>query len=120
MTKGNKEIGPRVLYLRTRAGLTQLEAAQKLGYKNRTSLAKIESGTSDIPISKIPIFCEVLRCSPLELLGLKDDGAPAASAQDLYSKVATLPAWKRKYIEKTIDALIKGMEASTNGNGNLE
>lgn len=122
MTKGNKEnkdFGTRILFLRKRAGLTQAEAAAKLGYKDRSAIAKIETGDCDIPIAKIPIFCEVLRCSPMELLGLPEDKTPVSSAEELARKIAPLPEWKRRHIERTIDALIIGMEGD-DGTSNLE
>ena len=47
------KFGERILKLRTEKGMTQDELAQKLGYKSRSSIAKIENGARDVPRSQI-------------------------------------------------------------------
>ncbi len=53
-------IGQKIKEQRTMLGLTQDELAQRLGYKTRSSIARIESGENDIPRSKIAAFAKVL------------------------------------------------------------
>lgn len=62
-------IGENIRRAREKAGLTQDELAQKLGYKTRSSIAKIESGTNDIPRSKIVSIANALGISPSALMG---------------------------------------------------
>lgn len=50
-------------------GLSQEELAKKVGYKNRTSIAKIEAGKIDLPLSKIELFANALETTPSELMG---------------------------------------------------
>lgn len=119
MNKDTYELGQRFKYLRLRAGLTQKETAQKLGLKNHTSIFKIETGKQSVSIELIPKICDVLHCSAIELLGL-DNRAPSGSLPDLYSRLARLPASKRKTIEKTISIMIDGLEAGEDGASNLE
>ena len=59
--------------LREKLELSQEELARKVGYKDRTSIAKIEAGKIDIPQSKIYAFAEALHVSPEELMGLNND-----------------------------------------------
>lgn len=54
---------------RIELGLSQEELAKKVGYKDRTSIAKIESGKVDLSQSKIIEFAKVLRVSPSYLMG---------------------------------------------------
>lgn len=49
--------------------LSQEELADKLGYKSRSSINKIELGLSDIPFSKIPLFAKALEIEPEILMG---------------------------------------------------
>lgn len=53
---------------REKAGLTQDELAQKLGYKTRSSIAKIESGVYDVPARKITLFAKALNVNPATLM----------------------------------------------------
>ena len=43
------KFGERVKTLRIQRGLSQDELARKIGYKDRSSIAKIENGTRDVP-----------------------------------------------------------------------
>jgi len=52
---------------------SQDELAQRMGYKDRSSIAKIESGMVDIPRSKILEFAKVFGVSPGDLMGWEDD-----------------------------------------------
>lgn len=54
-------------------GYTQQELAEKTGYKDRTSIAKIESGKIDLPQSKILAFADALKTTPSELMGWDDE-----------------------------------------------
>lgn len=62
-------IGENIRMAREKAGLTQDELAQKLGYKTRSSIAKIENGTNDIPQSKIVLIAEALNTTPAIIMG---------------------------------------------------
>lgn len=52
--------------------MTQEELADKLHYKSKTTIAKIENGTNDIVQSKVVEFAKALRTSPAYLMGLID------------------------------------------------
>ena len=54
---------------RLKLGMTQSELAEKLGYSDKSAIAKIESGKIDIPQSKIVAFAKALHTSPSELRG---------------------------------------------------
>ena len=57
---------------REELGMSQEELAIKLGYKNRSSINKIEKGINDIPQSKIVDFAKALYITPEALMGWKD------------------------------------------------
>ncbi|WP_294480066.1 LexA family transcriptional regulator [uncultured Ruminococcus sp.] len=65
--------GERILKLRTEKGMTQDELAQKLGYKSRSSIAKIENGARDVPRSQIVELAKALGTTPSVLMGWEDD-----------------------------------------------
>lgn len=66
-------IGEKIREKRIELGMTQEELAAKLGYKSKTTIAKIESGTNDITQSKVVDFAKVLQTTPAYLMGWEDD-----------------------------------------------
>ncbi len=58
---------------RLRLGLTQSDLAQKLGYADKSMIAKIESGKIDLSHSKIKEFAKALGVTPFDLMGWSDD-----------------------------------------------
>lgn len=69
-------IGIRIQARRKELGMTQEELAEKMGYKSKSSINKIELGVNDIPQSKILLFAQALMTSPAYLMGWDeaDDG----------------------------------------------
>lgn len=67
------EIGKRIREKRESIGMTQEELAEKLGYKNKSSIAKIETGTNDIVQSKVIEFANVLGTTVAYLMGWEEN-----------------------------------------------
>lgn len=65
-------LGQNIRIYRERLGLSQSELAERLGYKDRSTIAKIEGGNSDLTQSKIAAIAKVLGVSPVVLMGLDD------------------------------------------------
>ena len=82
----------RIKSRREELGLSQEELAHRVGYKDRSSIAKIESGVNDITQSKIAIFAKALETTTLWLMG--DTEAPPA--QKLPSNCLPLPRTVKK------------------------
>ena len=61
-------LGDNILNLRKRLGITQEELAQRVGYKSKSSINKIELGLNDIPRNKIVKFAEALKTTPACLM----------------------------------------------------
>ena len=59
---------------RLEAGMTQSELAQKIGYSDKSMIAKIEKGSVDLTLSKIIAFASIFNVSPEELMGLSEAG----------------------------------------------
>ena len=67
--------GTQIKIRRKMLGITQAELAQKVGYTSHSSIAKVESGTIDLPQSKIEAIAKALQTSPAYLLGLAQHDA---------------------------------------------
>jgi len=58
---------------RMELGMSQEDLAFKVGYKDRTSIAKIEAGKVDLSQSKIKMFADALSTTPGWLMGWHDE-----------------------------------------------
>ena len=54
-------------------GLTQTELAERVGYTDRSMIAKIESGKIDLSRNKVYDFAKALHTTPIVLLGLDEE-----------------------------------------------
>ena len=63
-------VGARIKNVREQRGLSQETLAKLMGYKDRSSISKIEKETDEnIYMDVIQKFADVLNCSPLYLMG---------------------------------------------------
>lgn len=81
----------RIRTRREQLNMSQEELAKKLGYKSRSTIAKIESGENDITQSKIVAFAKALGVKPGYLMGWEE--APSANP----FPTVLQPAKYRKY-----------------------
>jgi transcriptional regulator with XRE-family HTH domain len=58
-----------IKFYRGLRGYSQDELARKVGYSNRSAIARIENGEIDLPQSKILAFAEALNVTPGQLMG---------------------------------------------------
>ena len=90
-----QEFGKRVKERRLELGMSQLDLAVKIGYKDKSTVAKIESGNRDLPRSKIVEIADALSVTPQYLLGWESkNAAPKRTARqqeflDLFNKLNT-------------------------------
>lgn len=78
-------IGIKIKERREELGMSQDELAMKMGYKNRSTIAKIEKGVNDVVQSNIVKFAEVLHTTPAYLMGWMDEveNNPIEAANEL-------------------------------------
>lgn len=89
--------------LRKDRGWSQEELAKKMGYTDRSAIAKIESGSVDLSESKIMAFAKTFGVKPCVLMGWEN--TPAASNDDFYSGEALM-------IAKAYDEADEGIKKS--------
>ena len=68
---------------RIKLGMSQEELAKKLGYKSRSTIAKIETGKVDLPESKIKSFADALNTTPAYLMAWKNNVEEDISLESL-------------------------------------
>lgn len=100
--------GQRIKAMRLKNDLTQSELAEKMGYSEKSSIARIEHGQVDLPASKVEEFSNVLHCSITYLMGWEEK--PAAKQSDAHVDDALLKrllAYMKFLNPKGIDELLK-------------
>lgn len=65
-------IGKNIKERRESLGMSQDELAEKMGYRSRSTIAKIEKGVNDVTQTNIVKFAEVLRTTPAVLMGWEE------------------------------------------------
>ena len=70
-------IGSRIKQRRESLGMTQSELAEKLGYKSKSTITKIEKDVNEISQSKILGFADALRTTPSYILGYDEADNPS-------------------------------------------
>lgn len=65
-------LGKKIKECRERLGMSQEELANKLGYKSRSTINKIELGKNDITQHKIVAFAKALETTPAYLMGWEE------------------------------------------------
>ena len=63
------DVGKKVKELRKKRGWTQEDLAIRCGFKDKSSIGRIEAGLWEPELKTITKLSQALECSPLELLG---------------------------------------------------
>lgn len=100
------DIGKRIKEKRIELGITQEELAAKLGYKSKTTIAKIEKGTNDITQSRVVDFANVLNTTPAYLMGWTDSDSGSTT---------TLNKKDEKDIAKRLEQTLDQLESDQDG-----
>ena len=79
------DIGNKLLAIRKRSGMTQVEVAESAGLSNRT-YADIERGTVNMRIETILRICDALHITPDEIL-TKEDSVLSRRQEELIERL---------------------------------
>lgn len=66
------KINERIKLCRENMNMSQEELAQKMGYKSKSTISKIESGLRDVKQSKVVEFAKVLNTTTSYLMGWEE------------------------------------------------
>lgn len=83
-------IGERIKLRREELGITQEELAQKLGYKSRSSINKIELGGNELTQRKIKAIALALKTTPAYIMGWTDEWEIKYSKNETAVKIQEL------------------------------
>jgi transcriptional regulator with XRE-family HTH domain len=108
------KIGERIKLRRIELGWSLQELADRMGYANKSSVARIESGEIDPPQSKVVKFSEVLNTSITYLMGWDEDKKESSARYDgtsekrqaLIDFAMTVPEDKAEMILKVMKSIL--------------
>ena len=75
-----ESMGLRIKGLRESKKMSQAELAEKVGYKDKTAIAKVEAGKVDLPQSKISAFAKALNTTTSYLFADEEKEKPKTIA----------------------------------------
>ena len=84
------ELARRVRERRAALGLSQEELADRMGYRSKSSITKLEKGVNDLPQSKLEELAAALETTPAYLLGL-DTPCPPPPGFEPLPKMVKVP-----------------------------
>ena len=111
-------IGEKIKAQRLALGYSQDYLAKLLGYKNRSTIAKIESGKNDISQTKIYEFARALNCSPSDLLDINEFTEPDRDALREISQ-GRIPSNYRKHKKFDLTELMKDNSSTGRVHNNI-
>lgn len=104
------KIGYKIKARREELGMSQDELATKMGYKSRSTIAKIENGTNDVVQTNIVKFADVLHTSIAYLMDWEepknkptDNGELSEGHKKLYDFILSVP-------EDKVDKVLRVMQ----------
>ena len=80
-------VGKRIQERRTELRMTQEELAKKVGYKSRSAIAKIETGNSDLPQTKVIDIAKALDTTPAYIMGWTRTEAEIDADMELLARI---------------------------------
>lgn len=94
---------------RKELNLTQSELAEKSGYTSKSSIARIENGEIDLPLSKIKDIALALSVTPSELLGWDDLDNAKAKSNEIDKAIELFEQYQHAEprVQSAVDLLLK-------------
>lgn len=84
------EVGENIRKRRQYLNMTQEQLAEKMGYADKGMISRIENGKIGLSKKKIEKFAEILRISPVELMGYVFE-------PEMQVKIDELMEWEKQY-----------------------
>lgn len=98
-----KEIGLRIKELRKRKGMSQTELASLMGYKDHSTLAKVETGINDITIETLYKYAKVLGVDVSTILNI--DSQKSSISNKNFSNNSSIIPYSSKYFNETAELI---------------
>ena len=106
------KIGEKIKLRRIEKGLSLQELAERMGYANKSSIARIESGAIDPPQSKVVKFASALDTSVADLMGWIEEKEKLGEKDDeLSENVKKLVDFAKSVPEDKVELVLKVLKS---------
>lgn len=112
-------IHERIKYLREKKNMSQDELAEKVGYKHKSAISKVERGIRDINQEMIAKYAHALGTTPSYLMGWTDEENPSAAEPKLSEGEEMLLDLFRSVDEDHQALVLQMIQAALNAKGLL-
>lgn len=100
-------IGERIKARRIELDMTQQELAEKIGYKGKTAISKLEAGERDLRQGKIKPIAEALNTTVEYIMGWEDSDHLDDLEQKVLEAYRALPDSKKIALYEFVKSLIE-------------
>lgn len=102
-----EEVYKNIRKRRIELGMTQKELARLAGYENRSSIARIERGDTNLPHSKIVEIAQALKVTPSYLMGWEDEEVATLTAmqEETMARFLLLTEEHQMVVKSIVDTL---------------
>lgn len=113
-----KTIGEKIRMRREQLGLTTRDLAERMGYKNASTISRIESGITDVSQTKVAEFARVMDTTIAYLMGWDDNAIFSeiavrmrtdAEFGSLVKKLDLLNGEQLASVKQIVDVLLKNV-----------
>lgn len=103
-------VGERIKQKRENINMSQEELARRMGYKDRSSISKIEKESDkNLSLETIQKIADILNCSPLFLMGWSEEEhyetKLSPQEEEFIERYHRLDPYSRSIVENMIEAL---------------
>ena len=105
------KIGEKIKLRRIEKGLSLQELAERMGYANKSSIARIESGVIDPPQSKVVKFASALDTSVADLMGWTEEEKPTVEDDELSENIKMLVDFAKSVPDDKVELVLKVMKS---------
>ena len=106
------KIGEKIKLRRIERGWSLQDLTERMGYANKSTIARIESGKIDIPQSKVVKFASVLNTTVADLMGWEEDKKEKPTDDDrLSDNMKMLIDFAKSVPEDKVELVLKVMKS---------
>jgi transcriptional regulator with XRE-family HTH domain len=103
------KIGEKIKLRRTEKGWSLQDLADRMGYANKSSIARIEAGQIDPPQSKVVKFASALDTSVADLMGWLEEEEKPVREDELSENVKKLVDFAKSVPDDKVELVLKLM-----------
>lgn len=113
--EGMNTFGRNVYKYRKMAGMTQEELSQRLGYKNKASIGKIENGNNEVPLSMAQRIADELK---VDVMALLHEERETRISDEFVPYLEKAQEWQLESVRRILDMPLKKSSSSSSAVAN--